>query len=86
MIEPFKYLIQAVCVERDESGRIVAEKTGEILHVYSAAQAVEAITEFEAQLERLGKEKEGDDASRNGERRDDQLRQPIVSGEQSRSG
>lgn len=51
-IEPFKYLLQPVALERDpETGRIVRELPGETLAVYSAAQAAEVIAEFETQLE-----------------------------------
>lgn len=47
MIEPFKYLIQPVAVERGENGRVVREMPGEVIAVYNADQAVEAIREFE---------------------------------------
>lgn len=52
-VEPFKWLLQPVCVERDESGRVTREIPGEILQVFSAAQAVEAIDEFEAKLQEM---------------------------------
>lgn len=53
MIEPFKYMIQPVALERDESGRVIREIPGEILSVYSAEKAAEAIESFEEQLARL---------------------------------
>jgi hypothetical protein len=56
MIEPFKYLIQPVAVERDEAGRIVAERPAQTLAVYSAAEAVQAIEQFEQELQNYNKE------------------------------
>jgi hypothetical protein len=50
MIEPFKYIIQPVAIERDDGGRVTREIPGEMVSVYNAEQAVEAITEFEQQL------------------------------------
>lgn len=58
-IEPFKYLVQPVAVERDDNGRVVREMPAEVVSVYSAEQAVQAITEFESTLEEM---------SRNGDR------------------
>ena len=81
MIEPMKYLIQPVAVERDpDTGRITREIPGEVITVYNAAQAAEAIVEFEAQLERLNQEG-GQDASSGSNGVADQLRQREVSGE-----
>lgn len=57
-VEPFKYLIQPVVIRRDEKGKIVGEAPGEVLTVYSAAKAMEAITEFEAQVVKLADEEE----------------------------
>jgi hypothetical protein len=56
LIEPFKYLIQPVAIERDESGRITGEKPAQVLVVYSAAEAVTAIEQFEQELHRLNEE------------------------------
>jgi hypothetical protein len=50
VIEPFKYLIQPVAIERGEDGRIVREVPGETVSVYSAEQALQLVEQFEAQL------------------------------------
>ena len=66
-VEPFKYLIQPVAIERDESsGRVTREIPGEVLTVFTAEDAQRAVTEFEATLAQLtegslnGKGTEGD--------------------------
>jgi hypothetical protein len=56
MIEPFKYLIQPVAVERGEDGRIVREIIGETVSVYNIDKAVELIREFEEQINNLEQE------------------------------
>ena len=54
MIEPLKYLLQPVAYERDdETGRVVREVPGQVLTVFSAEQAAEAVTLFERQLQEL---------------------------------
>lgn len=50
MIEPFKYLIQPVAIERSEEGVIVREIPAETIAVYSLEQATQAIETFEANL------------------------------------
>jgi hypothetical protein len=78
MIEPFKYLIQPVALERDEGGQIKREVPGEVISVYSVAQAMEAITEFETLIEQ---QREGIYASGDSNGEPNQLRQPIMPGE-----
>jgi hypothetical protein len=50
MIEPFKYMIQPIAIERDADGNIVREIPAEIVSAYSLAQAAELIGKFEEQL------------------------------------
>jgi hypothetical protein len=50
MIEPFKYLIQPVALERDPDGHIVREVSAEPVAVYSLEQAVALIERFELEL------------------------------------
>lgn len=83
MIEPFKYLIQPVAIERDDTGRVTREMPGEVFNVFSAAQAAEAIVEFEAQIEKLNEEaQDAGDGSNGAQHR---VRQPKVSGERAGS-
>jgi hypothetical protein len=59
MIEPFKYLVQPVALERDgTTGRAVRELPGSTVTVYDAEQAAQAIVEFELQLGQLQQEEE----------------------------
>ena len=53
LIEPFKYLIQPVAIERDETGRVIAERAGEVVTVFTAEDAARAVTEFEATLAQI---------------------------------
>lgn len=54
MIEPFKYLLQPVALERDpDTGRAVREMPGQVLTVYDAAEAADAIARFELELAAL---------------------------------
>jgi hypothetical protein len=85
MIEPFKYLIQPVAIERDENGRILREIPGEILSVYSATQAETAIKEFETQLDQLNEQGGKDAGDRNGGV-GDHVRQPELPGQRARPG
>ena len=80
MIEPFKYLLQPVAIERNDEGRIVREMPGEVIAVYSREQAVEAIEMFENKL------KEIQDAGSGSNGAQDHVRQPVVSGEPTRPG
>jgi hypothetical protein len=57
-IEPFKYLIQAVAIERDDAGRIVAERIAEVVTVFNAEQAAEAVREFERAVTQITTEGE----------------------------
>lgn len=50
MIEPFKYLLQPVALERNGTGRVLREVPAEIVIVYNAEQAAEAIANFEAEI------------------------------------
>jgi hypothetical protein len=60
-VEPFKYLIQPVAIERDEeSGRITREVPGEVLVVFCAEDAERAVTGFEAALKQLTEGRNGD--------------------------
>lgn len=49
-VEPFKYLLQPVALERNGTGRVLRELPAPVLTVYNAEQAAEAVREFEAQL------------------------------------
>lgn len=49
-VEPFKYLLQPVALERNGSGRVVQEIPASVLTVYSAEQAADAIRAFEEQI------------------------------------
>lgn len=49
-VEPFKYLIQPVAVERGDDGRVLREVPAEVIAVYNQDQAVEAILGFEKHL------------------------------------
>lgn len=53
MIEPFKYLLQPVALERNGTGRVVREVPGETLSVYSADEAADAIRKFEQALQEV---------------------------------
>lgn len=53
-IEPLKFLIQPVAYERDdETGRVLREMPGQVVTVFSAEQAAEAVTLFERELREL---------------------------------
>jgi len=54
-LEPLKYLIQSVAIERD-GDRIVAERVAQVVTVFNAEQAVQAIHEFEQQIEQINRE------------------------------
>jgi hypothetical protein len=49
-LEPFKYLVQPVAIERDDNGRIAREVPGETLNFYEIAAIPEALRQFEQQL------------------------------------
>jgi len=68
-IEPFKYLIQPVAIERGEDGRITRELPGETLSVFNVDDAVKLITEFE----RLISEQQTGEVSENGRGREDRV-------------
>jgi hypothetical protein len=81
-VEPFKYLLQPVAVERDDkTGRIIREMPGEVIAVFSASQAVEAIAEFEKQIVQLTERNEN--GSRADNEVEDQVRQSGLSGQRS---
>jgi hypothetical protein len=50
MLEPFKYLIQPVAIDRDQDGNIIREVAGETVAVYSLQQATALIERFELEL------------------------------------
>jgi len=65
--EPFKYLITCVAVERDESGRIVAERHTEPQTAYLTSTLMDIVHTFEQELERLNKEaRDGEGPEGNG--------------------
>src|SRR5262245_53313643 len=67
MLEPFKYLIQCVAVERDEDGRIVAERYTEPQTAYLPNTLMEIAHNFEQELERMNKEaRDGEGEARDG--------------------
>jgi Ser/Thr protein kinase RdoA (MazF antagonist) len=54
MIEPLRYLIQPIAYERDdETGRVIREIPGQVVTVYTANQAADAVMEFENALKQL---------------------------------
>jgi hypothetical protein len=56
-IEPFKYLVQPVAIERDQDGHITREVAGETVAVYSLEQATALIERFELELAARTEEK-----------------------------
>lgn len=50
MIEPFKYVITPVAIERDDDGKVLREIVGEAASAYSLTQATELIKSFEQQI------------------------------------
>jgi hypothetical protein len=78
-IEPFKYMIQPVAIERDDAGQVRREIPGEVLNVYSLAQAMEAITAFEQQLKQMTEGSDNGSSSNNNDGSD--VRQPELSGQ-----
>ena len=56
-VEPLKYLLQPVAYERDdETGRVIREIPGQVVTVYTADQAAQAVLEFEAALQQIQEE------------------------------
>jgi len=78
-IEPFKYLIQPVAVERDETGRIVRELPGEVATVYGVAEAIACVEQFERAISEMDGGEMNGSRPRVGDK--DQLRQSELSGE-----
>jgi len=56
MLEPFKYLLQPVALERDQDGQIIREVPGETMHLYTLEQLAGAVEQWETQLGRLNME------------------------------
>jgi hypothetical protein len=85
MIEPLKYLLQPIAYERDdETGRVLREIPGQVITVYTANQAADAVMEFEAALKTLTQQtEEVTDASHRNGGASDQLRQPGLSRERA---
>lgn len=50
MIKPFKYVVQPVAVEVDESGRPTREVIGQAVDLYTPDQVVDFIITIETQL------------------------------------
>jgi len=60
MLEPLKYLVQPVAVERDDrTGRLTREVPAAVLTVYDADQAADVIHSFEASLHGLAADLNG---------------------------
>jgi hypothetical protein len=60
-VEPFKYLLQPVAVERDdETGRIVKEHPAQVVTVFTAEDAARAVVEFEKALVEMTQQQNGD--------------------------
>lgn len=78
-VEPFKYMIQPVAIERDDAGQIRREIPGEVVSVYSLTQAIEAITMFEEQLKQMTQRSDNGSNPNDSDRSD--VRQPELSGE-----
>jgi len=86
MLEPLKYLIQCVAIERDPlTQRVVREVPAETISVFSAEEAHEKITQFEHELRNLN-EREGENAGNRDNGAAHHLRQPDVSGQPVGSG
>jgi hypothetical protein len=49
-LEPFKYIVQPVALERDEDGKVVREVPAEPVSAYSVEQVLELVRAFEDQL------------------------------------
>jgi len=79
MLEPFKYLIQPVAVERDADGRVVREIPGETRPAYTLEQIAALVELFEAQIAEYN-ERGGTDAGHRNDRDPDHLRQPGLPG------
>jgi len=62
MIEPYKYLLQPVAIERDQDGRIVAERVAQVITVFNAEEAARAVIEFEASLAQMTASEDGNQA------------------------
>jgi len=56
VIEPFKYLIQPVALERDEHGRVIAERIAQPVTAYNLTQVTKVVYDFEQEIERLNQE------------------------------
>ena len=54
-LEPFKYLIQCIAIERDESGRVVTERVAQAQTVYAPNDVMTVMHDFEMELERLNR-------------------------------
>jgi len=81
MIERFKYIIQAVAIERDDStGEIIREIPAQPVNAYNINQAVQVMSEFEHRLQPQGGEVNGNGTGDGGEHH---MRQPEVSGKQA---
>lgn len=86
MLEPLKYLIQCVAIERDPlTQRVVREVPAETISVFSAEEAHEKITQFEHELRNLNEREEDENAGSGGNGTAHHLRQPDLSREQPRS-
>lgn len=86
MLEPFKYMIQCVAIERDEQGQIVREVPAETQSAYRVEQAQEIITKFQQEIARLNSEGQPQlqggmpDGNGTGDGNQDYVRQSQVSG------
>jgi len=86
-LEPLKYLIQPVAIERDtDTGRIVREVPAETMTVYSVEEAAALIVKFESDIgEFNSREGGGENAGDGNNGVAHSVRQPDLSREQPRS-
>ena len=79
-LELLKVIVQPVVLERDEEGRIVAERIGDTIALYTLEQISKFVESLKTQLE-------GEANAGNGNNGDEhRLRQPSLPGEHVGSG
>lgn len=56
MLEPLKYIVQCVALERDEHGKIVGERPTQAQPAYSYDEIQRIVSEFQQEIERLNEQ------------------------------
>jgi len=84
-LEPFKYIVQCVAIERDEQGNVVREVPAEAQNAYQTEHINEIIRKFQEEIARLNRQSpQSSEGSENGSRdsdgHQDYVRQSEVSG------